>query len=555
VQTKNLVYPKIEDIGVNIDMKKTVVLLIAVSFSIVIGGYSEYAFATTSTADTVVNGTNGVIYDTSNVVWAINSNKQITMNGTIVASSSNVVTLFWTGTALDQLNAGGDWYTQPLTGVAGVSIATPAGYVTTSNSNGSTLTSNYEFLDSIGVNMHISQGTAQYDDLSDDENDLAYLGIHNARDSYNPFWEAYQHSYSILSNISGIKWDFLSVVGNDSSPPTETSSQISNFLANTVATDNAGGIGYIEAEVPGSVYAVEGPNEINNFAIDYNTGSTIDTGTQAGVDYQESLYSQAKADVSLTGVKVFYFTGYCCGDATGPNPSTTSGLADYDTQHPYPGSNNPPLNWVNPTTAFNNESAPFGPGVYTETGYNTNDGGITQAAMGAWILDILADDWYNNISKTYIYQLMSDSLPDGSGLFTNSNASTTSALDLHNFTTILNDLASNAASYTPISNVTYTITGNGVSSFALQKASGETDIIVWNETSSYPGTQSTATVTFGNQVMSANVFDPTIGTTTIAAHSNVSNVSLNLIGAPQIIEVTASPGNSPPVTILPCSGQ
>ena len=83
----------------------------------------------TSAANTQVNGTSGVIYDTSGVAWAINASQQITMNGTVVASSADVVTLFWTGTALDQLNTSGAWYTQPLNGTAGTELAgAPTGY-------------------------------------------------------------------------------------------------------------------------------------------------------------------------------------------------------------------------------------------------------------------------------------------------------------------------------------------------------------------------------------------------------------------------------------------
>jgi hypothetical protein len=83
-----------------------------------------------SPADTQVNGTSGTIYDTSGNAWTINSGAQIEMNGTVVTSSAEVVTLFWTGTTLDQLNTSGDWWTQPLDGSAGTELSgPPAGYV------------------------------------------------------------------------------------------------------------------------------------------------------------------------------------------------------------------------------------------------------------------------------------------------------------------------------------------------------------------------------------------------------------------------------------------
>jgi hypothetical protein len=77
---------------------------------------------------TQVNGTTGSFYDTNGVLWAINSGEQITMNGTVVSSSADVVTLYWTGTAIYQLNSTGSWYTQPLNGTAGVPTTQPSGY-------------------------------------------------------------------------------------------------------------------------------------------------------------------------------------------------------------------------------------------------------------------------------------------------------------------------------------------------------------------------------------------------------------------------------------------
>jgi hypothetical protein len=69
------------------------------------------------------------IYDTAGTAWTLpTSGGQIFRNGVVVPSSAGVVALFWTGTQLDQLNNKGAWWTQPLDGSAGVSIAAPAGY-------------------------------------------------------------------------------------------------------------------------------------------------------------------------------------------------------------------------------------------------------------------------------------------------------------------------------------------------------------------------------------------------------------------------------------------
>ena len=82
----------------------------------------------TSAANTDITGTSGTLYDTSGIPWTINSSQQIVRGDAIVPSSAQVVTLYWTGSAFDQLNSSGSWYTQPLDGSAGVATTAPAGY-------------------------------------------------------------------------------------------------------------------------------------------------------------------------------------------------------------------------------------------------------------------------------------------------------------------------------------------------------------------------------------------------------------------------------------------
>jgi hypothetical protein len=78
-----------------------------------------------SAAGTQVNGAGGTIYDDEGNAWNITSAAQIARNGVVVSSSAGVVTLFWTGTQLDQLNSAGVWWTQPLDGSAGVELIMP----------------------------------------------------------------------------------------------------------------------------------------------------------------------------------------------------------------------------------------------------------------------------------------------------------------------------------------------------------------------------------------------------------------------------------------------
>ena len=281
------------------------------------------------------------------------------------------------------------------------------------------------FADTLGVNVHISQGTVHYAESTAVIADLQYLNAWNLRDGYNSYW---QNVYSAIAKAGG-KFDFLTIDGGS-----QSAASVQTFLS---------GINVLSTAVPGSVAAVEGPNEINNWPLTW-TGNL--TGLQAAVAYQASLFTQAKADTALPGVKVFYFTGYAAGtNGLGPNPATTPGLADYDTQHPYPDAANAPLQSVNRTQALPNETPATGPAVYTETGYTSNQ--VSLQVQAKYTLDLLMDNAQSDIAQTYLYQLMDEG--DGYGLFNSSNQPKPVATAIHNLTTILADKGTVSSSITP----------------------------------------------------------------------------------------------------------
>ena len=225
--------------------------------------------------------------------------------------------------------------------------------------SGNTITAG-GFLGTLGVDTHIAYTDGGYADLANVEADLAYLGITNVRDgiSDGAGGSAPLSSYIALAR-EGIQFTF--VIGAGGAVNT------ASLQAQLALIDQ------VNEAVPGSVVAVEGTNEINNAPITFNGMG----GLQGAVAMQQALYSAVHADTNLPGVAVDYFTGYGAGNyAQGPDPVTTAGLADYDTQHPYPNGGQAPEKWVTPTQALGNESATtgFGPAVYTETGYSSNGG-------------------------------------------------------------------------------------------------------------------------------------------------------------------------------------
>jgi hypothetical protein len=379
------------------------------------------------------------------------------------------------------------------------------------------------FINTIGVDTHVSTGANGYSSVTNVVDDLAYLGVANVRDGDNG-------SFSSLETMAaaGIKFDFLMAGGGT--------------ITSTTLSTEFGVIDALNEAYPGSVVAVEGANEINNFPISYNG----DTGSTAAVALQEAIYSDTKADTNLPGVNVIYFTGYGLDGGPNPNPATTSGLADLDNAHSYPLNSAPPMQYLNRPATFSNESPATGPGVYTEVGYSNtgtfNDPSLGNYGKAVYTVDALLDSAVQGISTTYLYELMEEG--DGLGLFDTSNNPTEAATAIHNLTSILSDsgtVTTTGANYT-----VQNLPSDG-NSMRMLKSNGDTDIVVWAEpqVSQYATPITTpVTVSLDHSYATVKVYDPMSGTSPIETLSNVSSVTLDVTDHPLIIEVDPTQSTS-----------
>ena len=399
------------------------------------------------------------------------------------------------------------------------------------------------FLSTLGVDTHIPYTDGGYVNLGNVVADLHYLGITQVRDSLS---DGSNGSAPLSSDIylaqQGIK--FTTIV--------ETSTTAGLNYALSL-------IDQVNEAVPGSITAVEGPNEINNFPLTFNGVS----GLQGAIDLQKALYADVHSDPNLAGVPVDYFTGYDAGSiGTGPNPYTTAGLADYDTQHPYPTYGQAPAWFVSPSNSLPNEGPVYGPAVYTETGYSTNGGSsgglvaVNQDVQAKYTLDLLMDAAKDGISKTYLYQLMDAYQPgspqgdDGFGLFDPNNAPKEAATAIHNLTTILADNGAGSSTFTTTP-LNYSVAGlpSTGNNMLMEKSNGAYDIVVWNEPQIWnesTGTEITAptvnvNVQLGKTYSDVEVFDPLVGSTPIQTLTHVSSVQLGITDHPLIVEIEPAP--------------
>jgi hypothetical protein len=424
----------------------------------------------------------------------------------------------------------------------------------------------YDFTHTIGFNLHISQGTANAGDPPLVIAEMAYAGATHIRDDLNP-WNGWAPDYVAVAQ-AGLHWDFIAPGG------AVTNATLAAFLAPTYASagvlaGQGDALDYIAQQAPGSIEVPEGFNEINNFPAPYNGAANSTAGSAAA---QKVLFSDIAADTNLPGAKVAYFTGYCfdgtpnwsCLPASANiNPSTMPGYAYYDTQHPYPGTNGYPWGWVNLATALPNESSPFGPVVYTETGYRTGTGYSSVAMKTSGTLDLLADDALQGVAITDLYILQEEG--DGWGYFAAATAAQTAsatttaqnatlaaslatpaAAAMHNMVTLLTDTGSTASTFTP--SPTFSVTASTLpatsNTMRLMTSSGTEFLMIWNESA----TPSTGTVTLNAPVATATTYDPVVGTDAVSSVTNAQVLNVTLGDHPILIALNGTAATVTPPT-------
>lgn len=392
------------------------------------------------------------------------------------------------------------------------------------------------FLSGVGVDTHIAFTDGGYGKIANVIADLQYLGLDQVRDGLsNGLKGSAPLSSYVTAAKAGIHFTLV------------TKAATSADLAAALALDDR-----LQTAVPGAIVAVEGPNEINFAPVTFNGVS----GLQGALDLQSAIYAGVHSDPTLAGVAVDYFTGYGTGGVgVGPDPSLTPGLADFDTQHPYPRFGQAPAAYVS-RSALVNTTNPAAPAVYTETGYSTAE--VTPGVQAKYTLDLLFDTASQGIAKTYLYELMDAYAPGsaqgdhGWGLFDYTGAAKPAATAIHNLTTILRAAGAGAAVSPAASSLTYDVTGLAANghTMMLQNPDGTYDVVVWAEPKIWDSTAGqeiaaaaqTATVTLSAPVVGYSVYDPMVGTSAISSGEATRAITVTVSDHPVIIKLGAVGG-------------
>ena len=402
------------------------------------------------------------------------------------------------------------------------------------------------FLSSLGVTTHIDQGynAQNYVPM------LKFTGIRNIRDG-----ERNLKSTLALHQATGIKVNLV------------TGCDLQNFLPAARQLAKAG-----------ALLSLEGPNEPNNFPINFNGQQGGGTGTWVPVAVcQSTLYAGVKADAALRNYPVFHVSeGGAEQDNVGMQwltvpenagvvavvPAGTK-FADYANPHNYVvghlwhvldnmlwSAADPTLNgrwdglyveygrtWLKRYQGYSNADLQTLPRVTTQTGFDsTSDGNETTQAQ------VLTNTYLAQFARgwryTFIYELVDGEGSAGAqGLYRPDYSAKPAANYIHNLTSILADngtLTSPGALAYSIANQPAT-----VHDLLLQKSNGTYELAVWSEQASG---SSNVTARLGTTFDSVKVYDVSKGTTPVQTLSQASSVQLTLDGySTFIVEIAPHP--------------
>jgi len=335
-----------------------------------------------------------------------------------------------------------------------------------------------DFVDRMGVNIHLSYTDGEYANAAKVLDDLRYLGITHVRD-VTPDAKggipaaAQRHGIDLLAQ-AGIRFDLV----------------VASWL--TDLGQDMAEIDHIAAAHPGAIATIEGPNEINNWHVTYHRLK----GQIAAETLQYDLTRAVRADRALQGVPVTYFTGGTPRDLA-HHPE----FGDLINAHPYPHNGEQPATWFATDVVPDFKVAPNVPRVITETGYYTlpkshDWGGVDELTQAKFILNLYFDAADQGVRATYVYQLL-DAYPDPHsdapekhfGLFGLSNSAKPSAVAVHNLTRALGGQGTVAD--TPPGSLAFTVQGLPKSGhMLLLQGTGHRFILaLWNEPRAWDASQ------------------------------------------------------------------
>lgn len=408
------------------------------------------------------------------------------------------------------------------------------------------------FVETIGVNVHLSWKDTVYGNVNAVANAISTLGIKHLRDG-TPLPGFTLPDFQGLAS-AGAKFTCLA--------------DVASFESKGNYSDDISRMSALNSSNPGSLAGIEGFNEINLWPVHYN-GSDTKSNLALGNTLQKMLYTEVKAS-ALSKIPVLCLT---VGGISNQEASVIGDLtnySDYGTWHVYYGGGDQPRANIQSGVAGARNLNKSDPIQITETGYYTavddmswGGGGVSEPIQARLILNLIFVCASLGIARHHIYELVDDgtgpatTIEGSFGLFHNNWTPKASATAIHNLTTILAD---SSTSFTPGS-LDFVVNGLPSSgrTFLMQKSNGAYELAIWAEPDIWNQPTKSAinvgatqvTVTLAAAASSVKVYDPLMGTAPVSSASNTRTVTVSLTDHPMIVEIGGAAAPTPTPTPTP----
>lgn len=398
-----------------------------------------------------------------------------------------------------------------------------------------------DFLGGLGVNGHVSwPGHYPYSGTEKVADAMAYVGVRTLRDHINV------STLSIFERLAarGVRFDLL--------------------LHPKVGVDDFVGLARALARShPGSIAALEGPNEVDKWPVAFRGLE----GFRAAAELQKALRARARAEPELAGVPIYNLTVSGISRRNSDALGDLSAHADYANVHPYyragqqswGHSLRDPRYTLSAYMTAARWTASGRPVVLTETGSTTAPGsaiGVTEAVQARQILNSLFAAAAHGASAVYIYELV-DSHNDGPddveshyGLYRYDWTPKPAAHALHNLTRILDGRRPGRAAQRPLPAHPPAPTVEGMpptaSSLILLEDDGSYALILWAEPDPWAEDvdrpiappRSIVRVDLGAVAEAVDLYDPLVGRQPQRTFRRTRSLEVALTDHPIILKVS-----------------
>jgi hypothetical protein len=389
----------------------------------------------------------------------------------------------------------------------------------------------YDFVNSIGANIHLNYFDRTYGNFQLVERELASIGIRHVRDGVHlmnaDYDKAVYSRWSQLGDI-GIRFDAVLDPRSALGPLTPDKLDQVDDLANH------------------TIESFEGPNELDI--------SNIPNWPSVARDYQEDIYRSTK---SMTGGKSFAVIGPSFAFASkGSSVGNISDRIDYGNLHPYPAAKMPST--VFPDQPLLAENVSGSKKIFiTESGYHnalndhSDQAAVSETSAAKYIPRLFLENFSRGIPRTYLYEFM-DEAPDPGltnfqmhwGLVRSDGSEKPAFTAVKNLISELSD----SAEPEHLQQLTYSLDAENaqIHHLLLQRSDGEFFLILWQEVQSYDYrkqqdiaiSSQPVTLTLDHNVRNINTYEPAVQAQPLRVYAHATRILLDVPDHPLVVQIT-----------------